>query len=173
MLEITADASNSSITELSLQPGETVELEVGARLVSDFIPHALRVDDSERQSNGFTISPRSALESDDKSFMTSASVSLERQESSEKSWIAISNSDPNSSNGSRMLVDKNVNDSTGFGDDATFSSEENQSETTALLCLGHLYLYSSPLPDCINILGTLIQGPMLDVSPSSLQSQVS
>lgn len=173
MLEVTSNTSNSSITELSLQPGEIVELQVGARLVSDFIPHALRADDSERHSNGFTISPRSALENDDKSFITSALENIERQESSEKSWIAISNSDPNSFNGSRTVNDRNIHDSTGFREDATFSSEENQSETTAMVCLGHLYLYSSPLPDCIDILGTLIQGPMLGVSPSSLQCQVS
>lgn len=173
MLEVTSNASNSSITELSLQPGETVELQVGARLVSDFIPHALRADDSERQSNGFTISPRSALENDDKSFSTSNLVNIEGQESSEKSWIAISNSGPNIVNGSRTVNDKNMNDSTGFREDVTFSSDDIQSETTAMVCLGNLYLYSSPLPDCIEILGTLIQGAMLGVSPSSLQCQVS
>ena len=82
---ITSNVSSSSITELTLQPGETVELQVGARLVSDFIPHALRGDDSERHSSEFTISPKSALENDDKSFMTSSLMNIERPESSEKS----------------------------------------------------------------------------------------
>jgi hypothetical protein len=173
MLEVTSNASNSSITELTLQPGETVELLVGARLVSDFIPHALRGDDAERHSSGFTISPRSALGNDDKSFMTSPLLNIERQESSEKSWVAISNSDPSSFNVSRTVNGRNNNDITGFREDPTFSSEENLSETTTMVCLGHLYLYSSPLPDCIDIFGTLIQGPMLGVSPSSLQCQVS
>lgn len=174
MLEVTSNASNSSITELTLQPGETVELQVGARLVSDFIPHALRGDDAERHSSsGFTISPRSALENDDKSFMSSSLMNIERQGYSEKSWVSVSNSDPSSFNASRPASERNNTDSTGFREDPTFGSEENLSETTTMVCLGHLYLYSSPLPDCIDIFGTLIQGPMLGVSPSSLQCQVS
>ncbi|KAG0580510.1 hypothetical protein KC19_4G178800 [Ceratodon purpureus] len=171
MLEVTSKASNSSITELTLQPGETVELQVGARLVSDFIPHGLRGDDAERHSSGFTISPRSALESDDKSFTTSSFTNVEQQGSSEKSWVAVSNSDPSSFNASRPANEKNNTDATGFREDPTFSNEENLSDTTTMVCLGHLYLYSSPLPDCIDIFGTLIQGPMIGVSPSTLQCQ--
>ena len=173
MLEVTSNVSSSSITELTLQPGETVELQVGARLVSDFIPHALRGDDSERHSSGFTISPRSALENDDKSFITSSLMNIERPESSEKSWVTIPNSDPSRYNVSQTVNEKNNNDITSFEEDPTHSSEENLSETTGMVCLGHLYLYSSPLPDCIDIFGTLIQGPMLGVSPGSLQCQVS
>lgn len=173
MLEVTSLANNSSITELTLQPGETVEVQIGARLVSDFIPHAVRVDDAERRSNIFTISPRSSLENDDKPFATSSLTNVKQQEPSEKSWTTISNSDLISSNVFRMVNERNTTDSTSSREDAIFSSEENISETSALVCLGHLYLYSSPLPDCIDIFGTLIQGPMLDVSPSSLQCQVS
>ncbi|XP_024391254.1 uncharacterized protein [Physcomitrium patens] len=171
MLEVTSLANNSSITELTLQPGETVEVQIGARLVSDFIPHAVRVDDAERRSNIFTISPRSSLENDDKPFATSSLTNVKQQEPSEKSWTTISNSDLISSNVFRMVNERNTTDSTSSREDAIFSSEENISETSALVCLGHLYLYSSPLPDCIDIFGTLIQGPMLDVSPSSLQCQ--
>lgn len=174
MLEVTSNASNSSITELTLQPGETVELQVDARLVSDFIPHALRADEAERHSSGFTISPRSSLENEDKTFTTSSLMNIERQESSEKSWVAISNSESSGFNVSRTVNGKNNNNYiAGFRDDPTFSSEENLSETTTMVCLGHLYLYSSPLPDCIDVFGTLIQGPMLGVSPSSFQCQVS
>ncbi|XP_024373820.1 uncharacterized protein [Physcomitrium patens] len=168
MLEVTSNENNSSITDLTLQPGETMELQVGARLVSDFIPHAIRSDDVERHSNSYTISPRGSLENEDKAFAAAALMNMKPQESSEMSWISISNSDLVSSYGSRMVSKRSTTDSTGFREDGTFCSEENLSDTLSMVCLGHMYLYSSPLPDCIDIFGTLIQGPMLGVSPSSL-----
>lgn len=150
-----------------MQPGEKAALRVGAQLVSDFIPRTARRHDGERPSNVFMSKPGSSV---DNAATPLADPSLKGTgpATTEPPWHIIPHDIIPNSSRSQGVNEKDLND-----EDVTASTEENIFEAAGTVCLGKLYLFSSPVPDCILIYGTLIEGPMFNTSPDYLQFQVS
>lgn len=156
MLEIVSQ-ENTTIGELTLGPGERAELRVCARPISDNIPsHFLaRKASTIRFPN---VGSNGGLSS--------------------KYWEIFSSDIPrninrtNSSGQDLKVLDIEQSDAE-VEVEGTLSILRGDSELASTVCLGQLYMFSSPhTPDCIPIHGALLPGSSFDISPRNLHLQV-
>ncbi len=152
---------HGSVRELTLQPGEKAELCVGARLISDSIPHALRGNETERPNDHLTSFSGGSFP---ETVFGPLPGTLEE--------VAIMKQPLHHENQHGTIATSSSTLSTALTPLSSFPDSEHHLEIAGTVCLGHLYLYSSPQPDCISIHGTLLAGPVFDVSPHTLQLQV-
>ncbi|BBM97058.1 hypothetical protein MPTK1_1g02700 [Marchantia polymorpha subsp. ruderalis] len=155
MLEIVSQ-ENTTIGELTLGPGERAELRVCARPISDNIPsHFLaRKASTIRFPN---VGSNGGLSS--------------------KYWEIFSSDIPrninrtNSSGQDLKVLDIEQSDAE-VEVEGTLSILRGDSELASTVCLGQLYMFSSPhTPDCIPIHGALLPGSSFDISPRNLHLQ--
>ncbi|KAL3702130.1 hypothetical protein R1sor_020152 [Riccia sorocarpa] len=154
MLEIISQ-DKTNIRDLTLGPGERSELRVCARPISDNIP--LQLSASRFSANGI-----SKLGTDG-----GMSVRYWENFSSDTRNMTRTNS---AGQELRNLPLQQTDSQIEAAENE--SKLQKDSELGNAVCLGHLYLFSSPhLPDCISIYGALLPGSYFDVSPRSLHLQ--
>ncbi|KAL2649598.1 hypothetical protein R1flu_017726 [Riccia fluitans] len=154
MLEIISQ-ENTNIRDLTLGPGERSELRVCARPISDNIPMLLT---APRFSASGISKPgkdgRLNVKNWEK-FSSDIPWSIPRRNSSGQELRGL---DPEQTNHQVAAPES--------------EPKQDASELVDAVCLGQLYLFSSPhLPDCISIYGALLPGSYFDVSPRTLHLQ--